>query len=147
MLKIKNQFYYLLLFLIIFCVSELTFGQKPVKCKTEVKHPKFKMVILDYGAPSTKTLLGKALIKPSDVNDENLIALANFFKQTYCQENSMIIQIFDNKRATQLNPLEYLVEATPRATYLLDREKGEEILKTYMVKEGKQIGTEIKLPN
>lgn len=151
MSKNKSKFYrFLTLFLILFSASALAFGQKPVKCKVEKDQlPKYK--IADWSRGESKlaslppALLMKTVIKPKDINDGNLIALARHLKQIYCNETRVIIQIFDNKRATQLDPLENIVAATPRATYFFDREKNEESLKTYVVKNNRQVGTEIKL--
>ena len=122
------------------------FGQKPKECDVNtLQKPKFKIVRLYTG----KSLTLKITINPKYQTDENLIRLAKYIRQKYCEEKIIIVQIFDNKKDAREFTI-YQVKQIPdteRALYYLDRDEGKEKLVRVKVIDNKQMETLIKLPD
>lgn len=136
---------FLFLFSIISCAST-AFGQNPKKCDVkDLPKPKYNIASL-Y---KTEILGIKVTMKSKYQTDENLILLARYLKQRYCDARSMIVLIFDNKKDAQTFTV-YQVKQIPdtlRASYYLDLDKGKEELVRVKVIDNKQVETPVKLPD
>ncbi|MGI9036482.1 MAG: hypothetical protein ACR2GD_10650 [Pyrinomonadaceae bacterium] len=144
--KFKNILNCILGLLFVMCCASITFGQKPVECDVKgLEKPKFKVVSMYVGRTSGLRIT----MKPKDQTDENLIRFAKYIKQKFCQEKVIIALIFDNKTDARKFEI-YEVPQIPdtlRATYSLDRDKGEEKLERIKMVDKKFVETPIKLTN
>ncbi len=66
----------------------LGFGQKSTKCDVKgLQKPKFKIVSMF----DTRVMGIRVTIEPKYQTDENLILLANYIKQKYCEKRLIIV--------------------------------------------------------
>ena len=79
----------------------------------------------------------KIVVKKQYVTDENLIKLAQYFKEMLCKENKFIIQIFGNKKSAKTFYIYNYLETAPKAAYSLYRDTGEESLDKTTIEEKK----------
>ncbi len=82
----------------LFLISLTTHAQKPVKCDVKgIEKPKLKIV----SAYSTEIIGVEVAIEPKFQTDENLVLMARYMKQRYCEKKSIIVLVFDNAKDAQ----------------------------------------------
>ncbi|MBX3294004.1 MAG: hypothetical protein KF881_14040 [Acidobacteria bacterium] len=125
-------------------LSFSAFGQKHPKCDVkDMKRPKMKVV----SESSTESIGIRTAIKPKFQTDENLILMARYIRQRYCEKKSIIVLVFDNEKDAREFTV-YEVEKVPdtnRAIYSFNIDTGAEKLVRIKMVNGTQVETPIEL--
>lgn len=131
--------------LIVLCSEFSVFGQRPLKCEVnDLPKPRMK-IASEYSS----SIVGiRVAIKPKYQTDLNLILMAQYIRKRYCEEKSVIVLVFDNKRDARSFTV-YEIKQIPdtnRAIYTFDKVTGkEELVRIKMVNE-RQVEIPILLP-
>jgi hypothetical protein len=118
-------------------------GQNVDNCDVRgLSKPRFK-VVLEYKGDT----VGLHITTPrKHRHNENLILLANYFKQKYCKANEVIVVVFDNEKdAREFSVYDVpRIPDTARAMYYLNRKEGREKLVRVNVVNNGQVETPIE---
>lgn len=124
----------LIFFLLCFVVASTLFGQrlsseKPKMCTNKpVTKGNYKILSIGLGVE----LQIDIVIKPKNRNDKNYIAIAQEFKEKYCQEEQLRITYYTSKKQWLiLDPFD--LASTPLAIFYTSTKKGEYVEKEKLI--------------
>lgn len=117
----------------------------PKKCKTSGKvGGKYKFLFsIRNSTIEDKSLSIFIVIKPENINKQYLLEFVKRIRQEYCNESSIVVQIFEDKKNAGTFTVEYyainkIADEGYRGAYVLDRDTGLEGLR-FSTKRGNPI--------